>query len=126
MLCEGDIERFKDTPAISIRKKKKLSLTLPSNKKCQPSFKSRKVGKSLLQIFALLPCVCRKVSIISDASRSVKSLIDSWAVRFMEEMDYTLEANNADRFATEMAAHKTLGSAIKVPTVSALDCRQRL
>lgn len=44
----------------------------------------------------------------------------------MEEMDYTLEANNADRFAKEMAAHKTLGSAIKVPIVSALDCLQRL
>ena len=35
----------------------------------------------------------------------------------MEEMDYTLEANNADRFAKEMATHKSLGSAIKVPTV---------
>lgn len=44
----------------------------------------------------------------------------------MEEMDYTLEANNADRFSKEMAAHKTLGSAIKVPTVSARHFLQRL
>lgn len=57
------------------------------------------------------------MSILRDASRSVKSLIDSWAVRFMEEMDYTLEANNADRFAKEMATHKSLGSAIKVPSI---------
>eukprot|EP00752_Nemacystus_decipiens_P004220 g3855.t2 len=57
------------------------------------------------------------VSILSDAARSVKSLIDSWAVRFMEEMDYTMEANNADRFAKEMAKHMSLGSAIRVPRV---------
>ncbi|CAN0257094.1 unnamed protein product [Pylaiella littoralis] len=57
------------------------------------------------------------VSILSDAARSVKSLIDSWAVRFMEEMDYTMEADNAARFAKEMASHKSLGSAIKVPSV---------
>ncbi|CAM9430029.1 unnamed protein product [Ectocarpus sp. 12 AP-2014] len=57
------------------------------------------------------------VSILRDASRSVKSLIDSWAVRFLEEMDYTMEADNADRFANEMAKHKSLGSAIKVPSV---------
>lgn len=57
------------------------------------------------------------VSILRDASRSVKSLVDSWAVRFLEEMDYTMEANNADRFAKEMAKHKSLGSAIKVPSV---------
>lgn len=57
------------------------------------------------------------MSILRDAARSVKSLIDSWAVRFMEEMDYTLEANNADRFSKEMATHKSLGSAIKVPSV---------
>lgn len=58
------------------------------------------------------------VSILADASHSVKSLIDSWAVRFIEEMDYTMEANNAARFAKEMARHTTLGSAIKVPRVS--------
>ncbi|CAM9549029.1 unnamed protein product, partial [Hapterophycus canaliculatus] len=57
------------------------------------------------------------VPMLTDASRSVKSLIDSWAVRFMEEMDYTMEANNADRFAEEMAKHESLGSAIKVPAV---------
>lgn len=65
-----------------------------------------------------LPFPCSTVPILSDASRSVKSLIDSWAIRFMEEMDYTMEADNADRFAREMATHKTLGSAIKVPSVS--------
>eukprot|EP00903_Cladosiphon_okamuranus_P014388 g13356.t1 len=57
------------------------------------------------------------VSILSDAALSVKNLIDSWAVRFMEEMDYTMEANNADRFAKEMAKHTSLGNAIKVPLV---------
>lgn len=62
----------------------------------------------------------RTVPILSDASHSVTSLIDSWAVRFMEEMDYTLEANNADRFAKEMATHQTLGNAVKVPRVSEL------
>lgn len=56
--------------------------------------------------------------ILTDAARSVTNLIDSWAVRFMEEMDYTLEANNADRFAREMSTHKSLGSAVRVPTVS--------
>lgn len=65
----------------------------------------------------LCPHLRRTVSILTDAARSVKSLIDSWAVRFMEEMDYTMEANNADRFATEMAKHTSLGSAIKVPLV---------
>lgn len=66
---------------------------------------------------ALCPHLCRTVSILGDAARSVKSLIDSWAVRFMEEMDYTMEANNADRFSKEMAKHTSLGSAIKVPLV---------
>lgn len=65
-------------------------------------------------------CCFRTVPILSDACRSVMSLIDSWAVRFMEEMDYTLEANNADRFAKEMASHQTLGSAVKVPRVRGL------
>lgn len=65
----------------------------------------------------VFPPARRTVSILTDASRSVKSLIDSWAVRFMEEMDYTMEANNADRFAKEMAKHTSLGSAIKVPLV---------
>ncbi|CAB1100383.1 unnamed protein product [Ectocarpus sp. CCAP 1310/34] len=67
--------------------------------------------------YLLQPTVDVTVSILRDASRSVKSLIDSWAVRFLEEMDYTMEADNADRFAKEMAKHKSLGSAIKVPSV---------
>lgn len=57
------------------------------------------------------------ISILRDGTRSIKSLIDSWAVRFMEEMDYTIEADNAERFAKEMGKHKTLGNAIKVPRV---------
>lgn len=57
------------------------------------------------------------ISIPRDGARSIKSLIDSLAVRFMEEMDYTLEADNAEHFAKEIARHKTLGNAIKVPRV---------
>ncbi|CAM9387684.1 unnamed protein product [Choristocarpus tenellus] len=57
------------------------------------------------------------VDILRDTSRSVMSLIDSWAVRFMEEMDYQLEARNALRFSAEMSTHAALGSTIKVPEV---------
>ncbi|CAM9414144.1 unnamed protein product, partial [Discosporangium mesarthrocarpum] len=57
------------------------------------------------------------VQLLRDTSRSVMSLIDSWAVRFIEEMDYNLEARNADRFSREMSAHTVLGNAIKVPKV---------
>ncbi|CAN0299608.1 unnamed protein product, partial [Ascophyllum nodosum] len=42
------------------------------------------------------------VPILSDGTRSIKSLIDSWAVRFMEEMDYIVEAANAERFGKDM------------------------
>jgi ABC1 atypical kinase-like domain len=54
---------------------------------------------------------------VGDSATAFRNLIDSWAVRFMEELDYLTEAANADRFRTEMAKSEALGEAIIVPRV---------
>ncbi|CAM9815453.1 unnamed protein product [Chrysoparadoxa australica] len=55
------------------------------------------------------------VGVIGDACTAFRDLIDSWAVRFMEEMNYLTEADNAERFSREMGKSETLGEAILVP-----------
>ncbi|CAM9540171.1 unnamed protein product [Chrysoparadoxa australica] len=51
----------------------------------------------------------------AESSLSVLGVIDNWAIRFLDELNYNQEAANGDRFRKEMGASKTLGEAIVVP-----------
>jgi predicted unusual protein kinase regulating ubiquinone biosynthesis (AarF/ABC1/UbiB family) len=54
---------------------------------------------------------------VGDSATAFRNLVDSWAIRFLEEMDYTMEAANSDRFRNDMSKSEALGQAIIVPDV---------
>eukprot|EP00611_Tribonema_gayanum_P008597 TRINITY_DN18194_c0_g1_i1.p1 TRINITY_DN18194_c0_g1~~TRINITY_DN18194_c0_g1_i1.p1 ORF type:complete len:1066 (+),score=380.32 TRINITY_DN18194_c0_g1_i1:141-3200(+) len=73
----------------------------------------------VMRIILNLLSKCGKIGPVrlGDTAKAFRSCIDSWAVRFMDELDYLTEAANADRFRLEMAKSEALGQAIIVPRV---------
>ncbi|KAG5175343.1 hypothetical protein JKP88DRAFT_351553 [Tribonema minus] len=73
----------------------------------------------VMRIILNLLAKCGKIGPVrlGDTAKAFRSCIDSWAVRFMDELDYLTEAANADRFRLEMAKSEALGQAIIVPRV---------
>ncbi|CAM9999773.1 unnamed protein product, partial [Ectocarpus fasciculatus] len=77
-----------------------------------------------LYVIRLLLLFIAKNDSTRESALSILGVIDNWADRFLQELDYLQEAANGDRFRREMAESKTLGEAILVPQVyTALNTR---
>ncbi|CAM9495053.1 unnamed protein product [Pylaiella littoralis] len=77
-----------------------------------------------LYVIRLLLLFISKNDSTRESALSILGVIDNWADRFLQELDYMQEASNGDRFRREMAESKTLGDAILVPQVyTALNTR---
>ncbi|CBN74481.1 protein kinase:ABC1 family [Ectocarpus siliculosus] len=70
-----------------------------------------------LYVIRLLLLFIAKNDSTRESALSILGVIDNWADRFLQELDYLQEAANGDRFRREMAESKTLGEAILVPQV---------
>ncbi|CAM9358813.1 unnamed protein product, partial [Phaeothamnion confervicola] len=71
-----------------------------------------------LYVMRIILQLLSRFDAIGDGVRSVLGLIDSWAVRFLDELDYVKEAANAERFARNLGGEEAaLGRAIVVPRV---------
>ncbi|CAB1118295.1 unnamed protein product [Ectocarpus sp. CCAP 1310/34] len=70
-----------------------------------------------LYVIRLLLLFIAKNDSTRESALSILGVIDNWADRFLQELDYIQEAANGDRFRREMAESKTLGEAILVPQV---------
>ncbi|CAM9574980.1 unnamed protein product, partial [Scytosiphon promiscuus] len=70
-----------------------------------------------LYVIRLLLLFISKNDSTRESALSILGVIDNWADRFLQELDYLQEAANGDRFRREMAESKTLGEAILVPRV---------
>eukprot|EP00607_Mallomonas_marina_P002755 CAMPEP_0182440978 /NCGR_PEP_ID=MMETSP1167-20130531/87416_1 /TAXON_ID=2988 /ORGANISM="Mallomonas Sp, Strain CCMP3275" /LENGTH=731 /DNA_ID=CAMNT_0024635097 /DNA_START=606 /DNA_END=2801 /DNA_ORIENTATION=+ len=69
------------------------------------------ITRSLLQLGTNLPD-------ISEECESFIGVVDNWAGRFVDELDYVTEAQNSERFRLQMEDRATtLGDAIVVPCV---------
>ena len=54
---------------------------------------------------------------IATSAKGFIPVLDVAAERFLEELDYTLEASNASRFEADMASVEVVRGAVKVPHV---------
>jgi aarF domain-containing kinase len=70
-----------------------------------------------LYVIRIILKTLAKVPSIRESSLGILGVIDNWAFRFIEELDYVQEAKNGDRFREDMGKIETLGSAIIVPKV---------
>ncbi|CAM9379767.1 unnamed protein product [Choristocarpus tenellus] len=70
-----------------------------------------------LYVIRLILLFVSKNKSTRESALSILGVIDNWAVRFVEELDYLQEARNGQRFREEMGSSDTLGEAIMVPEV---------